>query len=374
MADALRPTSEPSIVIIGRNEGERLRRCLDAVVGRRYFVVYVDSGSADGSVELARARGAEVVELDMSLPFTAARGRNAGFTRLEEVNPGVRFVQFVDGDCELVAGWLEHGLKALESRPDVGAVSGRRYERFPDQSIYNRLADIEWDTPIGEVKFCGGDVLVRTDAFRQIGGYNATLIAGEDPDLSVRLRQRGWTILRLDAPMTLHDMAMTRFGQWWKRAERSGFAFAQGAAMHGRPPERHWVRDVRSILFWGITLPLLILAAAWPTRGASLLLLLVYPLQVLRITLRHRKAGMPNRHAWLYATSCVLGRSPNAIGMLHYWSNRLLHQRSTLIEYKGTVPKPPGANGQSGLGARQVAARPQPLKAVPIPVPRDRGA
>lgn len=144
--------------------------------------------------------------------------------------------------------------------------------------------------------------------------------------------------------------------------------------MHGRPPERHWVRDVRSILFWGITLPLLILAAAWPTRGASLLLLLVYPLQVLRITLRHRKAGMPNRHAWLYATSCVLGRSPNAIGMLHYWSNRLLHQRSTLIEYKGTVPKPPGANGQSGLGARQVAARPQPLKAVPIPVPRDRGA
>ena len=208
--------NQVGIVAIGRNEGERLRRCLDSVVGHGHTVVYVDSGSTDGSVDLARAKGVEVVQLDMSKPFTMARGRNAGFARLEEIEPGIQFIQFVDGDCEVVNGWLETALARLKDRADVAIVSGRRRERFPDRSLYNRLADIEWDTPIGEARYCGGDALVRVDAFRQVGGYNVSLIAGEDPDLAVRIRQHGWVVLRIDAEMTLHDMAMTRFSQWWK--------------------------------------------------------------------------------------------------------------------------------------------------------------
>ncbi len=336
------------IVAIGRNEGDRLRRCLDSVVGRGLPVVYVDSGSTDGSVDLARAKGAEVVELDLSRPFTMARGRNTGFARLEEIEPDVRFVQFVDGDCEVVDGWLERGLAAIEGHPEIGAVSGRRRERFPERSIYNRIADIEWDAPAGEVKYCGGDVLIRTEAFRQIGGYDPTLIAGEDPELSVRLRQHGWTILRIDAEMTLHDMAMTRFSQWWKRGVRSGFAFAEGAAMHGRPPERHWVHHVRSIVFWGIALPITIivlvmawLAFGWPTRDAGLLLVLAYPLQVLRIARYYHKVGLPWRLAWLYGGSCVLGRFPNALGAMRYWSSRLLGRRQGLIEYKIDIHRDP---------------------------------
>ena len=214
------------VVAIGRNEGKRLNRCLASLASYHVPVVYVDSGSTDGSTELARRLGAFVVELDMSRPFTMARGRNAGFDELEKIDPQIRFIQFVDGDCEMVAGWLEHAYAIIENRPDVAAVSGRRRERFPEQSIYNRLADIEWTSPAGEAKYCGGDVLVRVDAFRQVKGYNATLIAGEDPDLSVRLRQHGWLILRIDAEMTLHDMAMTRFSQWWRRSTRSGYAFA----------------------------------------------------------------------------------------------------------------------------------------------------
>src|SRR5689334_10304692 len=94
------------IVVIGRNEGERLRLCLSAVCGRNLTAVYVDSNSTDDSSELARTLGAEVVELDLSQPFTAARARNAGFAQLEEIDADVRFIQFVDGDCELVDGWL----------------------------------------------------------------------------------------------------------------------------------------------------------------------------------------------------------------------------------------------------------------------------
>src|SRR5215472_6326791 len=124
------------VVAIGRNEGERLRRCLESVVRQADAVVYVDSGSTDGSVALARSLGVETVELDLSIPFTAARARNAGLRRLLEVDPAVEFVQFVDGDCEIVPGWLERAAEELATRPDVAIVCGRRRERFPQASAY----------------------------------------------------------------------------------------------------------------------------------------------------------------------------------------------------------------------------------------------
>jgi glycosyltransferase involved in cell wall biosynthesis len=322
------------VVVIGRNEGERLRRCLCAVCVRNLTVVYVDSNSTDGSSALARALGAEVVELDLSQPFTAARARNAGFAQLEEIDADVRFVQFVDGDCELADGWLARASRVLEERPEVAVVCGRRRERFPEQSIYNRLADLEWNTPIGEAKYCGGDAMMRVAAFRRVGGFNPQLIAGEEPELCVRLRQNAGLILRIDAEMTLHDIAMTRFVQWWKRAERAGFAYAQGAMLHGAPPECHWIHDVRSIVIWSILLPLATLSLAWPSNFWSLGLVLVYPLQVIRVARRHHKFGKSQRDAWLYGTACVLSRFPNAVGLLRYALNRLLGWRQSLIEYK----------------------------------------
>jgi GT2 family glycosyltransferase len=322
------------IVIIGRNEGERLRRCLESVVGQGAPVVYVDSQSTDGSAELARGLGPEVVVLDNSQPICVPRARNEGFARLCRIAPDVRFVQFVDGDCEVVAGWLDQGRSILEQRPDVALVTGRRRERFPERSIYNRLADLEWDMPVGEIKGSHGDVMVRTDAFHQVGGFDATVFVGEDYDLCIRLRNNGWVLLRIDAEMTLHDMAMTRFGQWWRRSVRSGYGFAEGARLHGKLPDRHFVRDRRSILFWGIVLPIVILVLAIPTRGASLILALAYPLQAFRVARRSQTAGLPRRLAWLYSGACVLGRFPNAIGAIRYWYTRLLGRRRPLIEYK----------------------------------------
>ncbi|MDB5171830.1 MAG: hypothetical protein JWN51_603, partial [Phycisphaerales bacterium] len=180
------------LIAIGRNEGERLRRCLASVVGRGLVVVYVDSASTDGSADLARAMGVEVVDLDMSLPFSAARARNAGFERLLRVSPDVRFVQFVDGDCEIVPGWIERAKQTLETHGDAAVVCGRRRERFPEQSLYNRVADIEWNTPVGEAKSCGGDAMMRVAAFTQAGGYDPSIVAGEEPELCQRLRARDW--------------------------------------------------------------------------------------------------------------------------------------------------------------------------------------
>ena len=325
--------SRVGLVAIGRNEGQRLRQCLLSVVDRVDRIVYVDSGSTDGSVELARGLGVHVVELDLSIPFTAARARNTGLARLLELDLTIERVQFVDGDCEVVDGWLNQAQEALDRYPEVVVVCGRRRERFPNATTYNRLCDIEWDTPIGDTKACGGDAMMRVAALQQVGGYNPTLIAGEEPEMCVRLRRQGGKILRLDAEMTLHDAQMTKFGQWWKRSVRAGHAFAEGAWMHGAPPEKHWVKDSRSIWLWGLVIPLLILATVWFTRGLSLALLLLYPFMGYKIYRYLKKTGRSQREAKLYATFCMLGKFPQAQGQLQFLTNKLLRKQARLIEY-----------------------------------------
>jgi GT2 family glycosyltransferase len=319
------------VVVIGRNEGERLRRCLSSVVSATRAVVYVDSGSTDGSVETARTLGVVVHALDMSRPFTAARGRNEGSRRLAAIFPGVELIQFVDGDCEVAPGWLAAATDLLDTRPEVAAVCGRRRERHPERSVYNRLCDIEWNTPVGEAKACGGDVLMRAQALHAVSGFRDDLIAGEEPELCVRLRAKGWHIWRLDAEMTLHDAAMTRFGQWWKRTQRTGFAYAEGMRLHGAPPERHYVRESRSAWFWAAGLPLLILLATVAAGPMGLLGLAIYPLQVARLAMRF---GGGSRLNWARAFFLVAGKFPELMGQIKSWVGHFRRHQATLIEYK----------------------------------------
>jgi len=316
-------------VAIGRNEGERLKRCLASLSGAT--VVYVDSGSNDGSPQWARAQGVDVVALDTGIPFTAARARNAGFNRLRAIAPDLAFVQFVDGDCELVDGFGDHALALLASRPDVAAVCGRRRERYPERSVYNWLCEREWDGPAGEVRAIGGDAMIRVAALAAAGGYREDLIAGEEPELCVRLRAAGWRIWRLPDDMTLHDAAMTRFGQWWRRSLRAGYAFAQGAYLHGAPPERHWVWESRRAWIWGVVLPLVALALglAFPPWGFAVLL--IYPAQILRQTLRN--PGSLRERAQL-ALFQVLARFPEGLGQVAFARDRWLVRQTRLIEYK----------------------------------------
>ena len=319
------------LVAIGRNEGERLRKCIESVVGCVEKVVYVDSGSTDGSVDMARSLGVEVVELDMARPFTAARARNEGFRHLREIAPRLTYVQFIDGDCEVVPGWLEKAVRFLKNNPDVAVVCGRRRERFPNCSVYNMLCDIEWDTAVGETKSCGGDAMIRLEALEHAGGYRDDLIAGEEPELCVRLRAAGWKIWRLGEEMTLHDAALTRFGQWWQRTKRGGYAFAQGSHLHGAPPERHGVRQSWSAWIWGIAVPVLTVGLSICMGMWGLLLLLIYPVQVVRLALRGTRSTREN---WWRALFLVLGKFPEAMGQLSFLYNRLAGRSSHLIEYK----------------------------------------
>jgi GT2 family glycosyltransferase len=244
------------VVVIGRNEGERLERSLRSVRSDLHRVLYVDSGSSDGSVELGRRLASEVVTLDRSLPFTAARARSAGLKRLLELDGSVGLVQFVDGDCELEPGWLSRAQAALDRDPRLGAVCGRLRERHPDASPYARLSQMEWNRPAGETLVCGGIAMFRVAALNAVGGFRDSMIAGEEPELCYRLRRAGWRIERLNDAMGVHDGEMMRFRQWWLRAVRNGHAYAESAALNAADGGRGSLRPVASMLLWGLLAPL----------------------------------------------------------------------------------------------------------------------
>jgi GT2 family glycosyltransferase len=345
--------SAVGVVAIGRNEGERLRRCFDALTGEGVTVVYVDSSSTDASIALARARGVEVVELDMSLPFSAARARNAGFERLLRIDPEVRFVQFLDGDCEVADGWLERGRRVLEEQPGAAVVFGRRNERFPERSIYNRLADIEWNMPIASgtgdraAVACGGDAMIRTEAFQAVGGYNPSIPAGEEPELCQRLHHAGYSVVRLDAEMTWHDSAMLRFPQWARRQFRTGYGGLDFSTRFGRPGEDPFRHQVYSARFWALGWPLALIiggilgthlsgpAGGWLAVTAAGLAL---PAQALRIAARNRTRVGDLGTALAYGILTMVGKFFQLAGQGLYIRDRLVGRHARLIEYKLVTP------------------------------------
>ncbi len=324
------------IVVVGRNEGERLHTSIRSVQQSGAPVVYVDSGSHDGSASWAREAGATVIELDTTKPMSAARARNAGFERLLNDHSELEFVQFVDGDCEVFPEWFERGVAALASRDDVGIVCGRVMERHPEASIYNRMCNIEWQKEPGEIAACGGIFMVRAKIFLQLKGFRVDVMAAEDDELCLRTRRLGLKIVALSDRMVLHDAAITKFSQWWTRARRTGMAYAQGAALHGASPDRHFQRDCQRVWFWALGVPVASIAMAIPTRGVSLLGFLGYPVLATRIYRGGRANGLAPTDAGLLAVFNVLAKLPELAGIIHYHHRtRWLKRQVELIEYKG---------------------------------------
>ena len=342
-------TGDTAIVVIGRNEGARLRACLESARAEGVPIVYVDSGSSDGSPALAAAMGVRAVALERGPGFCAARARNRGLAELAGDAAPPAFVQVLDGDCVLAPGWIVAARARLGADPGLAAVAGRRHERAPEATIFNRLCDMEWAARPGPARAVGGDAMFRVSAFEAVGGFDPGLICGEEPDLCYRLRRAGWRVERLDREMTLHDAAMTRWSQWARRATRTGWAFAEGAARHGAGPERYNVREHRSIWIWGGAWPGalgLSLAAAgalaaaggpwgWALAAAGALAA-GGGLQALRIA-RGRRArhGDPWRHAVLYGAMTLASKPLQLLGALRHARARRRGQAGRLIEYKG---------------------------------------
>jgi cellulose synthase/poly-beta-1,6-N-acetylglucosamine synthase-like glycosyltransferase len=326
-----------SVVIIGRNEGSRLVRCIRSAQAMRDIrgpieIIYVDSASQDGSAERARALGARVIVVHPERP-SAALGRNAGWRAAQ-----APVVLFLDGDTIPDPDFAARALPLLKD-PNVAVVWGHRRELHPEASIYNRVLDLDWIYPPGPSEFCGGDALMRRAALERVNGFDERLIAGEEPELCRRLRTLGYRIEHIDQPMTLHDLAMTRWEQYWRRAERAGHAYAEVASRFRDSDYPLWSAEVRSNQ---IHAAILILAALcgivfavvekslWP-----LLLPVVFYLGLIVRTARRVEWKDPSLVTrLLYGVHSHLQQIPILIGQLSYYRDRRAGRRRRLIEYK----------------------------------------
>lgn len=322
------------VVVIGRNEGTRLEHALVSIEPYRSRSVYVDSASTDGSVELAKRNGYRCLVLDTAEPLSAARARNAGWKFLLQEHPGLRYIQFVDGDCSVDPEWIDNAVEFLAATPNAAVACGRRREKFSQNSIYNELCDIEWDTPVGETTTCGGDALIRVEALVQVGGYNPRVIAAEDDDLCLRMRRHGWQVFRLPLEMTSHDAAITSWKQWRRRAERAGYAYALGAWNHWGGGESHFVGDVRRILIWALIIPTAIFVTALTVGTWTLWFAAVYPAQALRIALRTRRRVGRLDTSLAYGAACVADKFSQLRGVLRFARDTVAGCYARIIEYK----------------------------------------
>ena len=326
-----------SVVIIGRNEGARLVRCLDSVRALRGVtgaveIIYVDSASTDDSVNVAQASGAQALVLRDERP-TAARGRNAGWRAAR-----APFVLFLDGDTILDPDFVARALPRFAD-DKVAVVCGQRREIAPGNSIYNRVLNLDWVFQAGEADYCGGDALMRRAVLQELDGYDASLIAGEEPDLCCRMRLRGYVILQTGEPMTGHDLAITRWSQYWRRAVRTGYAYAQVARRFRHTAQPLWSAEVKHNLLRGGALLLIatsgFAATLWQRSPWPLLLVLLFlTLLILRTTLKTRWKAPQLTTRLLYGAHSHLQQIPIFIGQLMFWRDQLTQRRRALIEYK----------------------------------------
>jgi GT2 family glycosyltransferase len=316
------------VIIIGRNEGERLKAALQScLTGKNPICLYVDSGSTDGSVELAKTIGIKVHELDPSRPFSAARARREGVEIMSIDYPELDFYQFLDSDCTLLSGWLSRAREFIIQRDDVAIVCGLLREAAPGRSIYNKINAVQWNVPSGEIDSCGGIFMIRRNVYEEVGGFNSLLLTGEEPELCARIRAAGYRIIRLNYEMACHDSGLVCFSEWWKRAVWGGYGDAiEFRTLDGEVTQQRQ-RETHSSLFWGALIPLLsfsgLIGMFWSVWFAIIPLMcgLGYLALLLKVMLYRMQRGDSMVDALPYSLFCVLRKIPSAIGYLLYRFN-----------------------------------------------------
>ena len=326
-----------SVVVIGLNVEQYISNCLQSIYNLDYpmellEVIYVDSGSKDKTLDiLKRFPSVKVIKLETNHP-NAAKGRNAGWLASKH-----KLIQFVDADSYLDTRWLRTAIPHLK-KENVGAVAGTLKERFPNRNLYHRMANLEWNIRSGsegwstkdiEAKTFGGNVLIHRDLVEQCGGYRAALSAGEDPDLSYRIRSLGYKVYRLNSLMASHDINISKTSTFLKRARRSGFVYGYLALSYWKEPERYMVKRTVALLVGALTpFSIVIISALLGLLGPGFLLaLLVMFRLVFQAGHFSRVMRISRKEAFIYSLYLAFCIYPQFFGVLdslsQFWQQKI---------------------------------------------------
>jgi glycosyltransferase involved in cell wall biosynthesis len=312
-----------SFVVIGLNEAAHLAESIESLFQqgfdrREIEILYVDSESDDGSPEVARRAGVDRVLTIPRAIANAARARNAG---LAEVR--APFVQFVDGDTRIEPDWGRIGVEALIADTTLVGVEGSLREKDPNASIYNAVCELDWPSSPGEIDYVGGNGLYRVAPLREAEGFDARMRVGEEPELGVRLRARGWKMRHIHAPMARHDLELFSLKEYLYRAYTGGKACAlvvgaTGGARHGYWSKRMW-RTLALAFALSAPLVLALMLLLWNPLGAFVLAsfsLLVFLLLAARKSRMQNHIDSRSGVSLAYALHSYVSKIPAALGML----------------------------------------------------------
>ena len=313
-------TYSVSCVVIGLNCARTIEQCLQSIERCDYpnivETIFVDSGSTDQTIDIvSKLRFVRLVRLSDVFP-TAGKGRNAGWQSARG-----ELIQFLDGDTVMDPHWISVATQHIEHK--IAAVQGHRRELYPSKNYFHRVTNLEWPTRVGDLSEFGGDILIRRDVLAQLQGYGPYK-AGEEPELASRIQAAGFRIIGIDHIMTLHDINMNSFKEYWLRCKRAGYAYAEcGPIMklHGNPD---WEKKSNKVLIRTLIPVLLIVTAAyyhsWILLGASILGG-IYP--VIKFFWNKNMKSNNTIPTLEYAIHCGFCVYPQTVGMFHHYYRKL---------------------------------------------------
>ncbi len=244
-------TSSPKIavIILTYNQKQKTLACLSKLLGnadRSFSALVWDNGSQDGTVASVEAAFPNVLTHYSPTNLGVAGGRNGAATFAIEV-PGATHLLFLDNDILVEPGFVQALFEPFERDSLVGQTQAKL--RFMhDRSLLNdgggaQISFVFWRvTPVGfgepdEGQYdsprpcisCGGAMMVRSDIFQQLNGFDPLFgpFGPEDLDFSLRLQKMGYKALYIPKAMGYHQVSHT-YGEGYSEE-------------YARHKSRHWL-------------------------------------------------------------------------------------------------------------------------------------
>ncbi len=244
-----------TFVIPARNEESNIESCLRGISDQDYpkdlyEIIVADGHSGDRTAEIARSLGAIVINNDKVIQ---SAGRNIG-----AVNAKGKLVAFIDADIVLEKEWLK---KAVTQFRDPGVAAVGNFPEIAGESnwiekawffhVKNKYAEKD---PISADWLASANIIFDKAIFDQIGGFDESMLYGEDVDISFRALRYGYEMKLVPELESTHLQYETSLGGFIKRQLAGGHMILRLIENHGMKKNRRTAFFIGYYLFWIILL------------------------------------------------------------------------------------------------------------------------
>lgn len=222
-------------------------------------VIVVDNGSTDGTrEELDRLASARTQIIDAPGVSISAL-RNLGV-----MATSASVLAFVDADCELSRDHVARAYAALNSTEAAAVGAPYALPREPHwvEATWQQLHEVEKDGPAPHVP--GGNLTVRRESFEAVGGFDVSLVTGEDAEFCQRLRRAGHAVYRVTSVKVIHHGNPKSVAAFFRK--QRWHALGMFGTMRAGEADKPVITMFAHVVFLGVAL----VAVMWPGAPAGL--------------------------------------------------------------------------------------------------------